>query len=168
MELQIIHQKIHEIRGQKVLFDFDLAEMYEVQTKILNQSVQRNIGRFPPDFMFQLTLEEWKNLKSQIVTSSWGGTRKLPFAFTEQGVAMLSSVLRSEKAIEINVSIMRAFVALRHFVLNYNELSEKVAGLELKYDLKISEIFEVLDLMASNSEVDHENWDNRDRIGFKK
>ena len=118
MELSIIQSKIHEIRGIKVMLDFDLAAMYQVETRVLNQAVKRNIKRFPSDFMFQLTNEEWEILKSQIVISSWGGTRKMPFAFTEQGVAMLSGLLKSDVAIEVNISIMRAFVAIRQFILN--------------------------------------------------
>lgn len=116
MELQIIQSKIYEIRGQKVMLDFDLAGLYQVETRVLNQAVKRNSKRFPVDFMFQLNAEEWEILKSQIVISSWGGTRKLPFAFTEQGLAMLSGVLNSDIAIEVNISIMRAFVAVRQLV----------------------------------------------------
>ena len=119
MELTVIIQsKIYEIRGQQVMFDFDLAALYQVETRILNQSVKRNIKRFPEDFMFQLTVEEWQNLKSQFVISSWGGVRKLPFAFTEQGLAMLSGILNSDVAIEVNISIMRAFVAVRRLMAN--------------------------------------------------
>lgn len=113
MELQLIQNKIFEIRGQRVMLDFDLAEMYEVETRVLNQAVKRNISRFPADFMFQLSNKEFDNLMSQIVISSWGGTRKLPYAFTEHGVTMLASVLRSERAIEINIQIVRVFIALR-------------------------------------------------------
>lgn len=117
MELIVIIQnKIYEIRGQQVMFDFDLAALYQVETRILNQSVKRNIKRFPEDFMFQLTVEEWQNLKSQFVISSWGGVRKLPYAFTEQGVAMLSSVLNSDIAIEVNIAIMRTFIAVRRLI----------------------------------------------------
>ena len=125
MELQVIQSKIYEIRGQKVMLDRDLAELYQVETRVLNQSVKRNIKRFPSDFMFQLTKEEFDNLmsqfatsslKSQFVISSWGGIRKLPFAFTEQGLAMLSGVLNSDVAIEVNISIMRAFVAIRQLI----------------------------------------------------
>lgn len=105
-ELVVIENKIYEIRGQKVMLDFDLAEMYEIETKNLNKAVKRNIERFPNDFMFQLTKEELSNLRFQIGTSSWGGNRYAPFAFTEQGVAMLSGVLRSPKAIEVNINIM--------------------------------------------------------------
>jgi len=112
----IIQNKIYTIRNLKVMLDFDLSEMYGVQTKVLNQAVKRNNGRFPIDFMFQLTKIEFDNLRSQFVTSSWGGTRYLPFAFTEQGIAMLSSVLKSETAIQINIGIVRAFVAIRHAI----------------------------------------------------
>ena len=119
MELAIIQSKIYEIRGQKVMLDFDLAGIYQVQTGRLNEAVKRNIKRFPSDFMFQLTNEEWENLKSQIATSSWGGTRKLPFAFTELGATMLSSVLRSDVAIDASILIVRAFVVVRQLILNH-------------------------------------------------
>lgn len=119
MELAVIIQsKIYEIRGQQVMIDKDLAGLYQVEVKRLNESVKRNLKRFPEDFMFQLTAEEWQNLKSQFATSSWGGTRKLPYAFTELGVSMLSSILNSELAIEVNINIMRAFVAVRRFIAN--------------------------------------------------
>lgn len=127
METEVIRSKIYEIRGMKVMLDKDLAGLYQVEVKVLNQSVKRNIKRFPPDFMFQLTKDEWDNLKSQIVTSSWGGTRKLPFAFTEQGLAMLSGILNSDIAIQVNISIMRAFVTIRQglpAVSNHQELEE--------------------------------------------
>ena len=119
-ELQLIQSKIYEIRGQKVMLDFDLAEMYEVETRALNQAVKRNIERFPEDFMFQLTKEETLNWKSQIVMSNSikMGMRRSPYAFTELGVAMLSSVLNSKAAIQINMSIMRAFVAIRQLIAN--------------------------------------------------
>ena len=116
MELETIKNKIYEIRGQQVMLDFDLAELYQVSTSALNQSVKRNAKRFPPDFMFQITQEEFDSLKSQIVTSSWGGIRKMPFAFTEQGVAMLSGLLNSDIAINANIAIMRAFVAMRNYI----------------------------------------------------
>jgi len=142
MELQLIQNKIHQIRGQKVMLDFDLAEMYGVLTKALNQAVKRNIGRFPIDFMFQLTKAEFDNLRSQIVTSSWGGSRYLPFAFTEQGVAMLASVLKSETAIQVNINIVRAFVAIRQSIN-----SPQIGGIaELQTEMKelkayIEEVF---------------------------
>lgn len=113
MELAIIQNRIYDIRGQKVMIDRDLAELYQVETRRLNEAVKRNIKRFPSDFMFQLTKEEFESLMSQFATSNRGGTRKLPFAFTEQGLAMLSGVLNSDVAIEVNISIMRAFVAIR-------------------------------------------------------
>lgn len=142
-ELQIIQNKIYEIRGQKVMLDRDLAEMYGVETRALNQAVKRNAERFPEDFMFQLTIHEWNDLKSQIVTSSWGGVRKLPNVFTELGVAMLSSVLASKTAIQINMGIMRAFVTIRQMITDNSPLS-RLSTLEknfneLKQDLE--EIF---------------------------
>ncbi len=121
-----IQNKIYVIRGQRVMIDRDLAEMYGVETRRLNEQVKRNMNRFPDDFMFQLTREEFENLKSQFATSRWGGTRKSPYVFTELGVAMLSSVLNSDTAIEINMSIMRAFISIRQLVLNspMNEVKE--------------------------------------------
>ena len=126
MELSIIQNMIYEIRGYRVMLDFDLAGIYEIPTKALKQAVKRNPRRFPPDFMFELTNEEFANLRSQIVTSSWGGARYLPYAFTELGATMLSSVLRSDVAIDASVLVVRAFVAARHLVLNppKNELKE--------------------------------------------
>ena len=115
-EIRIIQSKIYEIRGQRVMLDFDLAELYQVETRRLNEAVKRNIKRFPKDFMFQLNVDEWIILKSQFATSRWGGTRKLPYAFTEQGLAMLSGVLNSDIAIQVNINIMRAFVAVRQIL----------------------------------------------------
>lgn len=115
MQVTLIQHKIHEIRGHKVMLDFDLAELYEVETKNLNKAVKRNFNRFPEDFMFQLTKDKMDNLRFQFGTSSWGGSRYLPYAFTEQGVAMLSSVLKSDKAVEVNIAIMRAFVFVRQY-----------------------------------------------------
>ena len=117
-EILIIQSKIYEIRGQRVMLDFDLAELYQVETRRLNEAVKRNIKRFPKDFMFQLNVDEWIILKSQFATSRWGGTRKLPYAFTEQGLAMLSGVLNSDIAIQVNINIMRAFVAVRQMIAN--------------------------------------------------
>ncbi len=132
-----ISQKIYFIRNCRVMLDADLAILYEVETKNLNKAVRRNLNRFPDDFMFQLTIEEYEILKFQIGTSrsetkakSWGGRRKLPLAFSEQGVAMLSSILRSERAALVNIEIMRAFVQLREFLLSNKELAQKLAGLD--------------------------------------
>ncbi len=144
MELQLIQNKIYEIRGQKVMLDYDLAELYEVETKVLKQAVRRNINRFPSDFMFELAKDEFDSLRSQFVTSKRGGTRYMPFAFTEQGVAMLASVLKSEKAIEINIQIVRAFVFMRRYALSHQDLTEKLRALESKYDKKFADVYEAL------------------------
>ncbi|MDD2721072.1 MAG: ORF6N domain-containing protein [Gallionella sp.] len=133
-----IDSKVLLIRGERVMLSQHLAELYEVEPRVLNQAVKRNIERFPEDFMFQLTPEEFTNLKSQFVTSSWGGIRTAPYAFTEQGVAMLSSVLRSERAIQVNIEIMRAFVRLRQM------LARKLAALEKKYDARFKAVFEAI------------------------
>ena len=125
-----IQNLIYEIRGQKVMLDSDLATLYQVQTKVLNQAVKRNIKRFPSDFMFQLTKEEFLNLKSQIVTSSWGGVRKMPYVFTEQGVAMLSGILNSDIAIAVNIKIMRAFVQIRKLSIEHKDLQEQIHELK--------------------------------------
>ena len=136
MELSIIQSKIHEIRGFKVILDFDLAEMYQVDTKNLNLSVKRNIRRFPSDFMFQLVVDEWNSLRFQYETSKRGGRRYFPYAFTEQGVAMLSGLLNSNIAIEMNIAIMRAFVYIRQIVLNDHPI-DRVSELERQiWDLK--------------------------------
>lgn len=126
----IIENKILLVRNQKVMIDRDLAELYGVETRVLNQAVKRNITRFPASFMFQLTKEEYENLISQFVTSNHGGIRKLPYVFTEQGVAMLSSVLNSEKAIQINIQIMTTFVKIREFALTNKDLSQRLNELE--------------------------------------
>lgn len=131
MELQVIQSKIYEIRGCRVMLDFDLAELYKVETSALKRAVKRNIDRFPEDFMFELSPEEFENLRCQIGTSSWGGTRYLPFAFTEQGTSMLSAVLRSAVAVQVSIVIMRAFVAMRRMATTAVELSEIRKELEL-------------------------------------
>lgn len=139
-----ITQAILLIRGHKVMLDSDLAELYGVATKVLIQAVKRNIDRFPEDFMFQLTEQELGNLRSQFVTSSWGGRRYPPYAFTEQGVAMLSSVLRSDRAIHVNIEIMRAFVRLRRMLASNAELARKLAALERKYDAQFKVVFDAI------------------------
>ena len=124
MQLQRIESKIYEIRDQKVMLDFDLAKLYDVETKSLNLAVKRNLKRFPKDFMFQLSLREWNILRLQIETSKGsGGKRYLPYAFTEQGLAMLSGVLNSAKAIKVNITIMRAFVFVRQYALSHKDLT---------------------------------------------
>ncbi len=144
-----IESRMFLIRGYKVMLSQHLAELYEVEPRMLNQAVKRNLERFPEDFMFQLSPDEFANLKSQIVISSWGGLRTAPYAFTEQGVAMLSSVLHSERAIQVNIEIMRAFVRLRQMLAGNAELSRKLAALEKKYDTRFKAVFEAIhELMA--------------------
>jgi len=146
--IEIVERKIYVIRDQKVMLDRDLAELYQVPTKALNQAVQRNRERFPMDFMFPLDKKETENWKSQIVTSNSGikmGLRKNPYVFTEQGIAMLSSVLKSERAVTVNIAIMRTFVRLREILGTHKELAEKIMNMEKKYDKKFRIIFEVLD-----------------------
>ncbi len=145
ISLASVEARIYFIRGQKVMLSTDLAELYEVEPRALVQAVKRNLERFPEDFMFQLSAEEFIDLKSQIVTSSWGGMRRAaPYAFTEQGVAMLSSVLRSERAIHVNIEIMRAFVRLRLMLASNAELARKLNALEKKYDLRFKAVFEAI------------------------
>lgn len=135
MEIETIQSRIYEIRGQRVMLDRDLAELYQVTTSALNQAVKRNSKRFPSDFMFQLTNQEFANLKSQIVTSSWGGIRKMPYAFTEQGVAMLSGLLNSDIAINANIAIMRAFVAMRNYITTTTQITSELAEIRAKLAL---------------------------------
>ena len=159
-----IVNKIHIIRGQKVMLDKDLADMYGVEVKRLNEAVRRNNTRFPDDFMFQLSALEWNNLKSQIATSSWGGARKLPFAFTEQGVAMLSSVLRSERAIQVNIQIIRVYTKMKHLLLDNKELWLKIEKIEqalLKKDEEVIAIFHALKNLLVQEEKP------RTPVGFK-
>jgi hypothetical protein len=139
-----IENKILLLRKHKVLLDKDLAELYGVTTGNLNKAVTRNIDRFPSDFMFRLTKDEFDNLIFHFGTSSWGGTRKPPRAFTEQGVAMLSSVLRSKRAVQVNIEIMRVFVQLRRMLASHEELSQKLAQMEKKYDAQFKVVFDVI------------------------
>ena len=148
MELSKIKSKIYEIRDKKVMLDYDLADMYQVETRVLNQQVKRNIKRFPVDFMFQLTNQEFTNLMSQNVISSWGGTRKLPYAFTEQGVAMLSGLINSDIAISVNIGIMRAFVVLRQYALGYAELNQKIENYMIESNMQFNEIYQAIEVLA--------------------
>ena len=167
MQLEKIQTKIYEIRGQKVMLDSDLAELYEVETKNLNLAVKRNLKRFPPDFMFQLTKSEWDILRLQIETSKGrGGTRYLPYAFTEQGVAMLSGVLNSDKAIETNIAIMRAFVFIRQYALTHKDLTEKLNELECKYDKQFGDIYDAINFLL-HKDTQETAQKQRKRIGFK-
>ena len=168
MELQTIQNKIYAIREQKVMLDFDLAMLYEIETKYLKRAVKRNINRFPEDFMFELTSEEWESLRCQIGALNNGRgqfPKYLPFAFTEQGVAMLASVLNSPKAIEVNIQIVRAFVFLRHYALTNKELTEKLHELERKYDKQFDDVFDVLNYLVKQNKQQITQKE-RKKIGF--
>lgn len=170
MLIKNIQSKIYEIRNQKVMLDFDLAQLYEVETRVLNQAVKRNIDRFPDDFMFQLTKQEFDFLISQIViskTETRGGTQKMPYAFTEQGVSMLSSVLKSKKAVQVNISIMRVFVAVKQMILSNSELSKKLEELETKYNKQFSDVYEALNYLMDIKKVE-EKTKKRKLIGYKR
>lgn len=193
MQLHFIQEKIFEIRGQKVMLDFDLAALYEVETRVFNQAVRRNIDSFPEDFMFRLTRKEWSSMRSQfvtsyiqtddnqnvnssqIVTSSQKKRRKdlLPYAFTEHGVTMLASILKSPIARKMNIAIVRAFIALRKFAIQYKDILEQLDGLREKigsHDAQLNQIYEALENML-DKKTEEENkleaWNNRKRIGFK-
>ncbi len=168
MQVQSIQSKIYEIRGQKVMLDFDLAELYEVPTKNLNLSVKRNIKRFPDDFMFQLTKSEWNGLRFQFETSnSRGGIRYLPHAFTEQGLAMLSGILNSDKAIEVNISIMRAFVFIRQYALSHKDLTEKLTELEAKYNRQFNDMYEAIKYLLQKDQQQKEQGE-RKKMGINR
>jgi hypothetical protein len=165
---ETISNKIYFIRNQKVMLDSDLALLYGVETKRLNEAVKRNESRFPLDFMFQLTETEFHNLKSQFATSSWGGTRKLPFAFTEHGVLMLSSVLKSDKAIQTNIQIMRIFTKVRQMLLDTTEMKIDILQIQKKlenYDKNIELVFSYLDELTEKKENEGVE---RIKIGYKK
>jgi hypothetical protein len=164
MELEVIQNKIHEIRGFKVMLDFDLADLYSVENKRLKEAVRRNINRFPQDFMFELSKIEYDSLRTQFATLKNGRGQHLkymPFAFTEQGIAMLSSVLNSEKAIEINISIIRAFVTIRQFSLSYSELKSRIEEIESQFP----DIYKALNYLVDK---DANNKTERNKIGYKK
>ena len=184
MELTIIKQKIHTIRGLQVMLDFDLAELYEVPTKALKQAVRRNLERFPEDFMFELTLEEYRLLRSQSVTLDQGRgkhAKYLPFAFNEYGIAMLSSVLNSDRAIQINIAIIRAFISLREYAMTHTEIKKQIADLEARFQREFADVHEALRWLATENQARADDiadlqdtdepeadWENRERIGFKK
>lgn len=182
--IRSIQNRIYTIRGQRVMLDRDLADLYEVETRVLNQSVKRNINRFPGDFMFQLTREEFESirpqiealeksnsLKSQIVISNLsvrGGDRYLPYVFTEQGVAMLSGILNSDKAIKMNIAIMRAFVEVRHAYLQPSDLRLKQLWERLnEHDVQLNQIYDAMENLLDEKAAQRK-WDDRERIGFKK
>lgn len=184
--IQTIQNRIYEIRDERVMLDFDLAALYEVPTKVLNQAVKRNIKRFPKDFMFRLTITEWQSMRSQIVTApentiSLGSqivtasqTKRnknvAPYAFTEQGVAMLSGILNSDKAINMNIAIMRAFVEIRRIILKENNLAEQLKQIKNhlgEHDAQLTEIYDAMENLL-DEKTTQRKWNDRDRIGFKK
>ncbi|MBU1023234.1 ORF6N domain-containing protein [bacterium] len=163
MPVERIEKAIFFIREQKVMLDSDLADLYDVETKALNKAVKRNIDRFPADFMFQLTDEEWESLRFHFGTSSsWGGRRYPPYAFTEQGVSMLSGVLKSERAIKVNIEIMRTFVRLREMISSNAKLAKRLDELEKKYDSQFRQVFDAIRQLMAPEQT------KRKRIGFRQ
>jgi len=184
--IQSIQNRIYEIRGERVMLDFDLAQLYEVETKALNQAVKRNLKRFPEDFMFRLTLMEWQAMRSQSVTASESSlslrsqnvtasqnkrnTNITPFAFTEQGVAMLSGILNSDKAINMNIAIMRAFVEIRKVLLKQTDLKEQLKEIKERlgeHDVQLNQIYDAMENLLDEKAAQRK-WDDRERIRFKK
>ena len=184
--IRSIQNRIYEIRGERVLLDFDLASLYEVETKVLNQAVKRNIKRFPGDVMFRLSSQEWEYIRSQIVTASpitaqrsqivtfekWRGkfSKYPPYAFTEQGVGMLSGVLNSDKAINMHLAIMRTFVEIRRILLQQGGIKEQLRQIQERindHDIQLSSIYEAIENLLDDS-IAKKKWEERERIGFKK
>lgn len=184
--IQSIQNRIHELRGERVMLDFDLASLYEVPTKALNQAVKRNLKRFPKDFMFRLTLTEWNTVRSQSVTASESleikgsqsvtasqlkrNTSLSPYAFTEQGVAMLCGVLNSDKAIDMHVAIMRAFVAIKKTLLLKNDFKMQMKEIKEKlgeHDTQLNQIYEAMENLLDEKAAERK-WEERQRIGFYK
>ncbi|WP_025145837.1 ORF6N domain-containing protein [Pedobacter jeongneungensis] len=185
--IKSIQNRIYEIRGERVMLDFDLAILYEVETKVLNQAVKRNIKRFPDDFMFQLTSFEWQDIsiqnekidssptdginmnRSQIVTGSQKHRGNLPYAFTEQGVAMLSGVVNSDKAINMNIAIMRAFVDVRKILLKQSNINEQLIEIKERigeHDVQLNELYDAMENLI-DEKIAQIKWNDRERIGFK-
>jgi phage regulator Rha-like protein len=184
--IQTIQNRIYEIRGERVMLDFDLAALYEVETKALNQAVKRNIKRFPQDFMFRITISERQNIRSQSVTASESlislrsqnvtasqnkrNINVTPYAFTEQGVAMLSGILNSDKAISMNIAIMRAFVEVRKVLLKGNDLKEQIKQIKEhlgEHDVQLNQIYDAMENLLDERAAQRK-WNDRDRIGFRK
>lgn len=184
--IRSIQNRIYEVRNERVMLDFDLAQLYEVETKALNQAVKRNNKRFPSDFMFRLTLTEWQAIRSQSVTASEStvslrsqsvtasqskrNTSVTPYAFTEQGVAMLSGILNSDKAINMNIAIMRAFVEIRKILLKQSDLKEQLSEIKERlgeHDVQLNSIYDAMENLLDEKAA-QKKWEDRDRIGFKK
>ena len=157
--IERVERLIYVLRGERVILDKDLAKLYGVSVKVFNQSVKRNLPRFPKDFMFQLTDDEFDDISYLTVTKR-GGRRYLPYAFTEQGISMLSSILRSERAIQMNIAIMRTFVQIRHMLTSNKDLSERLNELESKYDLQFREVFDAIRKMITSEKT-------KKKIGFQ-
>lgn len=183
--IKSIQNRIYEVRGERVMLDFDLAALYEVGTKVLNQAAKRNIKRFPKDFMFRLTPDEWEAMWSQIVTTSEvpstmrsqfvtasqskRNTKVTPYAFTEQGVAMLSGILNSDKAIAMNIAIMRAFVEIRRVLIQENDLREQLKQIKERigeHDVQLNQIYDAMENLLDENAA-QKKWEERERIGFK-
>lgn len=175
-----IQKRIIEVRGQNVMLDFDLAGLYEVETKVFNQAVKRNLENFPEDFMFRLTRVEWKNIENQFVASMWSQSVTtslkyrpegyLPYAFTEHGVTMLASILKSPKARQMNIAIVRAFIALKKFAIEHRDIIEQLVELKQKiteHDVQLSQIYDVIENLLDRK-VEEKRWEERERIGFKR
>jgi hypothetical protein len=184
--IQSIQNRIYEIRGERVMLDMDLAALYEVATKVLNQTVKRNVKRFPKDFMFQLSIAEWQEMRSQFLTASEGKlsmwsqsvttspnkrrNTSLPYAFTEQGVAMLSGILNSDIAINMNIAIMRAFVAIRKVSFQQMDIKEQLEEIKERlgeHDVQLNEIYDAMENLL-DERIAQKKWEDRERIGYKK
>ena len=183
--IKSIESRIYELRGERVMLDFDLANLYEVETRVLNQAVKRNIKRFPNDFMFRLTKQEWETMRSQFVTAYEESTpssqfvmidtpqnrtgKYLPYAFTEQGVAMLSGVLKSDKAITMNIAIMRAFVAVRKIFLQPHDEVDRLKEIKERieeHDIQLNQLYDAMDNLL-DEKIAEKKWQSREKIGFK-
>lgn len=169
MQIQVIQKKIYELRGQRIMLDFDLAELYEVETRILNQAVKRNGDIFPEDFMFQLSIGEWEGMSSQFVMTYPQKRPKnaLPYAFTEHGVTMLAHILRSKKARQTSIAVVRAFIALKQFALNYNGISDKLRELEERYNKQFRDVYEAINFLLHKDKIPTSK-NQRKPIGFQK
>ncbi len=168
MQLQVIQTKIYEVRGQKVMLDYDIAELYEVETRILNQAVKRNLDIFPKDFMFQITSKEWQDMSSQLVMTSVSKRPKtaLPLVFTEHGVTMLANVLKSKKARQTSIAIVRAFIALKQFALTNTELNSKLKELEKTYNKQFKDVYEAINYLLQKDKLETSQKE-RKQIGYK-
>ncbi len=184
--IRSIQNRIYEIRGERVILDFDLASLYQVETRVLNQAVKRNISRFPKDFMFRLTTAEWEDMRSQTVTAYHGqtsmpsqfviasqakrNTKVTPYAFTEQGVAMLSGILNSDKAIAMNIVIMRAFVEIRRVLIQKSDLREQLKQIKERigeHDVQLNQLYDAMENLLDEN-AGKKKWEERERIGFKR